>query len=51
MSEIIDNVSPDLGFRLYKPGSSFVAKITNDLNASNKIKLSYTWDEAPLSAY
>lgn len=44
------DVSAELGFRLYKPGTFFIAKITNDHNAENKIKIAYSWVEAPFAA-
>lgn len=42
------DVSPELGYRIYGPDSSFIAKITNLHNSDNRIKLSYSWVEPTL---
>jgi hypothetical protein len=43
------SISPSLGLRLYSPDSFFVAKLTNLHNASNRIKITYSWIEIPIS--
>ena len=40
-------ITEDSGFRLYYPGTYFIAKVTNIHNAVNRILLSYTWIEVP----
>lgn len=39
------SVSSQLGFRLYSPGTFFVAKLTNSDNSDNRVILSYSWLE------
>jgi len=39
------SVSSELGFRLYEPGTFFIAKVTNVENSNNRIHLSYAWIE------
>lgn len=38
-------VASKLGFRLYEPGTFFIAKVTNLENSTNRIHLSYSWIE------
>ena len=42
-------VSTDAGYRLYKPGSFGIVKVTNLHNATNRIILGYSWVEIPQS--
>lgn len=39
------DVSSELGFRLYKPGTHFIAKVTNMETKTNRILLGYSWVE------
>lgn len=40
------DVSSELGYRLYVPGTYFIAKITNKENHDNRVILGYSWIEA-----
>lgn len=41
------DISPSLGFRIYKEGTFFVAKMTNTHNSANRVHISYSWVEIP----
>lgn len=41
------DVSTELGFRLYEPGTFFIAKVTNLEAKVNRILLGYSWIESP----
>lgn len=44
------DVAPDLGFRIYKPGTGFIFKVHNiDTNATNRVLVAYSWLEAPIA--
>lgn len=43
------DLSADLGFRLYVPGTHFIIRVKNLANSDNRIKFSYTWIEVPSS--
>lgn len=44
------SISTDSGYRMYSPGSFFIAKVTNLHNNANRIRLAYSWVEIPLKA-
>lgn len=41
------DVSSELGFRLYKPDTFFIAKVTNTEVSNNRVILGYSWVEIP----
>ena len=41
------DVAPDLGFRLYAPGTYGIVEVTNLSSSDNRIHLSYSWVEIP----
>ena len=45
------DISPDSGSRIYSPSSFFIAKVTNNHNADNRIHLSYTHAEIALTNF
>ena len=42
------DISPDLGFRIYAPGTGFLAKVVSE-GVNNRVILGYNWIEAPIS--
>jgi hypothetical protein len=42
------DISPETGFRIYSPGSFFIAKVTNLHGSSNRIKLGYNYAKVPV---
>ena len=44
------DVSPEVGFRIYKPGTGFILKVHNlDTNDTNRVLIAYSWIEAPIT--
>lgn len=49
-SNTAGQVSPELGFRIYKPGTGFIFKVHNiDTNSPNRVLIAYSWIEAPIT--